>query len=152
METGIKIIEGSCKGCVNCIKSCPTEALRVVDGKVRILSDLCIDCGECLRTCREKALGLDEDDWDLIRSHGPATLMADPTFCAQFSHYWTPGLVRKALASLGIKDLFDETARAFDLAAFATARQIEEASKESLPLISIYCPAVVRLIQVRFPE
>ncbi len=48
METGIKIIEGSCKGCVNCIKSCPTEALRVVDGKVRILSDLCIDCGNAL--------------------------------------------------------------------------------------------------------
>ena len=46
METGIKIIEGSCKGCVNCIKSCPTEALRVVDGKLKILSDLCIDCGE----------------------------------------------------------------------------------------------------------
>ena len=29
METGVKIIEGSCRGCVNCIKSCPTEALRV---------------------------------------------------------------------------------------------------------------------------
>jgi iron only hydrogenase large subunit-like protein len=152
METGIKILEGSCKGCVNCIKSCPTEALRVVDGKVKILPELCIDCGECLRTCREKALALDEDDWDILRNHGPATLMADPTFCAQFAHYWSPGLVRKALASLDMKDLFDETATAFDLAAYATARQIEETSTESLPLISVYCPAVVRLIQVRFPE
>ncbi|MFA0889331.1 MAG: [Fe-Fe] hydrogenase large subunit C-terminal domain-containing protein [Synergistales bacterium] len=152
METGIKVLEGSCKGCVNCIKSCPTEALRVVDGRVKILSELCIDCGECLRSCREKALALDEDDWDLIRSHGPVVLMADPTFCAQFSHYWSPGLVRKALASLEAKDLFDQAAKAFDLAAFATARQVEEASKESLPLISVYCPAVVRLIQVRFPE
>ncbi len=152
METGIKVLEGSCKGCVNCIKSCPTEALRVVDGKVKILTELCIDCGECLRSCREKALGLDEDDWDILRSHGPTALMADPTFCAQFAHYWSPGLVRKALASLGLQDLFEETAEAFDLVAYAIARQLENAHAEGLPLISTYCPAVLRLIQVRFPE
>ena len=152
METGVKIIEGSCRGCVNCIKSCPTEALRVIDGKVRIIPDLCIDCGECLRSCREKSLVLDEDDWDVLKNHGSSILMADPTFCAQFSHYWSPGLVRKALESLDMKDLFDEAAVAFDLAAFATARKISESAKESLPLISVYCPAVVRLIQVRFPE
>jgi Na+-translocating ferredoxin:NAD+ oxidoreductase RNF subunit RnfB len=152
METGIKIVEGSCKGCVNCIKSCPTEALRVIEGKVKILPELCIDCGECLRSCREKALALDEDDWDLLKSHGPVTLMPDPTFCAQFSHYWSPGLLREALASFEMRDLFDQAAVAFDLAALATAKQLQEASRESLPLISIYCPAVVRLIQVRFPE
>ncbi len=152
METGVKIVEGSCKGCVNCIKSCPTEALRVIEGKVNILPELCIDCGECLRTCREKALALDEDDWDLLKSHGPVTLMADPTFCAQFSHYWSLPLIREALASLEMQDLFDQASVAFDLAALATANQLQEASRESLPLISIYCPAVVRLIQVRFPE
>ena len=35
-----------CHGCINCVKRCPTEAIRVRDGKAKILSDRCIDCGE----------------------------------------------------------------------------------------------------------
>ena len=38
-----------CKGCTNCIKRCPTEAIRVRDGHAIILEDRCIDCGECIR-------------------------------------------------------------------------------------------------------
>ena len=67
MSHSVKVFEAACKGCVNCLKSCPTEAIRVVNGSIRILPELCIDCGECLRTCGKKALGLEEDDWELIR-------------------------------------------------------------------------------------
>ena len=28
-----------CRGCINCVKRCPTEAIRVRDGKAKILSD-----------------------------------------------------------------------------------------------------------------
>ena len=28
-----------CKGCTNCIKGCPTEAIRVRDGKARIIDE-----------------------------------------------------------------------------------------------------------------
>ena len=28
-----------CKGCINCIKRCPTEAIRVRDGKAHILAE-----------------------------------------------------------------------------------------------------------------
>ena len=34
-----------CKGCINCIKRCPTEAIRVRDGKAAIISERCVDCG-----------------------------------------------------------------------------------------------------------
>ena len=40
-----------CKGCTNCIKRCPTEAIRFADGKARIIAERCIDCGECIRVC-----------------------------------------------------------------------------------------------------
>ena len=30
-----------CKGCINCIKSCPTEAIRVRDGKAKIIKERC---------------------------------------------------------------------------------------------------------------
>ena len=38
-----------CTGCTSCLKRCPTEAIRVRDGKARIIRERCIDCGECQR-------------------------------------------------------------------------------------------------------
>ena len=152
MAHSIRISYSACHGCVNCIKSCPTEAIRVIAGSITIIRDLCVDCGECLRACDMKALGLDDDDWDLIRAHGEVDAITDPTFFAQFSSYWHPERAREALLGNGINMLFDDVEDAFDLSAYATARMIEGMSKDQLPLISIYCPAVVRLIQLEFPE
>ncbi|MBO5076641.1 MAG: 4Fe-4S binding protein, partial [Clostridia bacterium] len=47
----IVLDEELCKGCTNCIKKCPTDAIRVQYGKARIEKERCIDCGECVRTC-----------------------------------------------------------------------------------------------------
>lgn len=153
MISGVKILDSVCKGCVNCIKSCPTEAIRVVDGLVHIIPELCISCGECLRTCREKALGLDEDDWGVLRAYGSPILLADPTFYVQFGSYWRPSLVREALLGVwGVEDLAEEMSVAFDLVAYANCRAIEETPPDRLPLISTYCPAMIRLIRARFPE
>ena len=44
-----------CKGCTNCLKRCPTEAIRIRDGHAVINSDVCIDCGECIRRCPYQA-------------------------------------------------------------------------------------------------
>jgi ferredoxin len=124
----------------------------VIAGSITIIKDICVDCGECLRACDRKALGLDDDDWDLIRAHGAVDAIPDPTFFAQFGSYWYPDIAKEALAKNGINMLVDDIEDAFDLSAFATSRMIEGMSQDQLPLISIYCPAVLRLIQLEFPE
>ena len=43
----------ACRGCITCVKRCPTEAIRVRNGKARILKERCIDCGECIRVIEE---------------------------------------------------------------------------------------------------
>ncbi|MDR1944199.1 MAG: Fe-S cluster protein [Synergistaceae bacterium] len=152
MAHSIKISYSACHGCVNCIKSCPTEAIRVIAGSITIIKDICIDCGECLRACERKALGLDDDDWDLIRAHGSVDAVPDPTFFSQFGSFWHPYNAKTALAENGINLIVDDLEDAFDLSAFATARLIDGMSQDQLPLISVYCPSVVRLIQLEYPE
>ena len=152
MTHSLKISKEACQGCVNCIRVCPTEAIRVVDGEISIISELCIDCGECLRSCSRKALGIDEDDWNRIKESSRATIVADPVFFSQFSHYEQPNILENVLSSLDIKVLLDEEEEAFDLSAYAAARLINRSTKTSLPLISVYCPSVLRMIQLRFPE
>ena len=45
----VTLDKDKCLGCTNCIKRCPTEAIRVREGKAQIISERCIDCGECQR-------------------------------------------------------------------------------------------------------
>jgi ferredoxin len=51
----VRLDEDLCKGCINCIKRCPTQAIRVQDGKARINKKFCIDCGACIRVCPHHA-------------------------------------------------------------------------------------------------
>ena len=44
-----------CKGCTHCLRRCPTEAIRVREGRALIDDTSCIDCGECIRVCPYKA-------------------------------------------------------------------------------------------------
>ena len=39
----VRLDESLCKGCINCIKRCPTEAIRVRGGKASINNKFCID-------------------------------------------------------------------------------------------------------------
>lgn len=151
MSGGIRIREERCRGCSNCIRSCPTGALRVIDGLVRITEDLCIDCGECIRSCAVKALCMNEDEWETVKSKDNPVLMPDPTFYVQIGAYSRVPLMREALELHGYRDLSQRAATAFDVAAFAAAGIIRD-NKDKRPYISSYCPAVIRLIQINFPE
>ncbi|MDO5116045.1 MAG: [Fe-Fe] hydrogenase large subunit C-terminal domain-containing protein [Synergistaceae bacterium] len=152
MFHSVKISKEACQGCVNCIRVCPTEAIRVVDGEISIIGELCIDCGECLRSCHRQALGIEEDDWNRIKESSRVTLIPDPVFFTQFSHYMNPALLEEVLTSLDFNVLIDELEEAFDLSAAATAQLLARTAPQSLPMISSYCPSVLRLIQSRFPE
>ena len=51
----VRLDADKCQGCTNCIKRCPTQAIRVRNGKAIILEGRCIDCGECVKICPHHA-------------------------------------------------------------------------------------------------
>ena len=54
-EHSVLLDESKCTGCTTCLKHCPTEAIRIKNGRALINPQRCIDCGECIRVCPHKA-------------------------------------------------------------------------------------------------
>jgi Fe-S-cluster-containing hydrogenase component 2 len=50
-----RITEHKCTGCGTCLDVCPTEAIKMIDGRAVITLD-CIGCGACPRVCPEGAI------------------------------------------------------------------------------------------------
>ena len=59
----LSIDEDACIGCSHCMKTCPTEALRVRDGKAVLIPDRCVDCGNCFKVCPTRAIYVKQDDF-----------------------------------------------------------------------------------------
>ncbi len=47
-----------CNGCKLCLRSCPYDAIELIDGKAKIL-ERCTSCGACLEVCKVEAIKTD---------------------------------------------------------------------------------------------
>jgi ferredoxin len=54
-----KVDKEKCTGCESCVEECPSEAIKMVDGKAVIDVDACIDCGACVDVCPVEAISMD---------------------------------------------------------------------------------------------
>ncbi len=146
----VTLDEEKCRGCTNCIKRCPTEAIRVRKGRARIIDERCIDCGECIRVCPQHAKKAITDPFDAIYTFRYRVAIPAPSFYGQFKPSVSRNRLLNALKRLGFDEVF-EVARAAEIVSAATRKLLARPDVKK-PLISSACPAVVRLIQVRFPS
>jgi iron only hydrogenase large subunit-like protein len=140
--------EDLCEGCTNCVKNCPTKAIRVHQGKAMIKEELCIDCAECIRTCVYHAKYTRTDQLEDIAEYNYPVALVPPSFYGQFDNL-KPVEVVAALHQLGFKEVKD-VALAAEALSIKTIELLE--SGESSKYISSSCPVVVRLIKLLYPE
>ena len=146
----VTLNEEKCVGCTNCIKRCPTEAIRVRGGKAVIASERCIDCGECIRICPHHAKRARHSHLSQLSDFTYTIALPAPSLYGQFNNLDDIDYVLTGLKEMGFDDVF-EVSRAAELVSEAT-RKLMDAGALKRPVISSACPAVVRLIRVRFPD
>ena len=137
-----------CKGCISCMKRCPTEAIRVRGGKARIIYDRCIGCGECVRICPHQAKLPVYDSFEKIFDYKYRIAVPAPSLFGQFNNLTSVDLILNGLLEIGFDDVF-EVAVGAELISQKT-RELLDSGKLKKPVISSACPAVVELIYMRY--
>ena len=145
----LTIDQDTCIGCSHCMKSCPTEALRVRNGKAILQPDRCIDCGNCFKVCPTKSIYIKQDDFDNIFNYACRVALVPSVFMGQFPNDITVSRIYQIMKEIGFTYIIETEAT---VPIYTEAKNKYAAEHPDIrPLISTYCPAIVRLIQVKFP-
>ena len=92
-----------CIGCITCMRRCPTEAIRIENGKAKILYDKCINCGECVRSCKGGAKRPVYDSFELVSSYKYKIALPSPSLFGQFNNLTDPNYVIEGLSRAGFR-------------------------------------------------
>lgn len=144
----VRLERDLCRGCTNCLKQCPTQAIRVQKGKAKILKERCIDCGECIRVCPYHAKKAVTDSFDALKDYKYNIALVAPAFFGQFSKAEDCNLILTAILEIGFDDTYEVARGAQEIS--EKTRELLESGELIKPAISSACPAVCRLIAVRF--
>lgn len=139
-----------CSGRMRCLRVCPTEAIRIRNGKALILEDRCIDCGECSKVCPTGAISVEVQSLLDLPPGTVKVALVSPVLYSQFPKEMTPARIHLGLKKLG----FDEVCAVADyceMVGLAIQEYLDE-RRGPRPAVSSFCPTVLRLIQVRYPE
>jgi Na+-translocating ferredoxin:NAD+ oxidoreductase RNF subunit RnfB len=139
-----------CDGCMSCMRACPTAAVRIRRDRAVKLADRCIDCGECIRVCPRGAIVPLTDHLADLSKFSYRVAVPSPALYAQFDPELSIGFVSRALKQCGFDDV-ENFSPACDAVTMAMEIYLGE-HRGQYPLISSFCPTVVRLIQVKYPD
>ncbi|MGE3063690.1 MAG: [Fe-Fe] hydrogenase large subunit C-terminal domain-containing protein [bacterium] len=146
----VRLKEDDCKGCTHCMRRCPTEAIRIRNGKASIIEERCIDCGECIRTCPNHAKYAVSDTLKMLENFKHRIAIPAPSIVGQFPERLEIAGILGGMIECGFDEVL-EVAYGAEIVSDYIAKYIEE-HRDIRPFISSACPSVVRLIQVRFPS
>ena len=146
----IRVDTDKCEGRMQCMRVCPTQAIRVRKNKATIIEEKCIDCGECINACPSNAIIPLTDPFGELTKFRHTVAIPSPALYAQFGHKIMPDKILNGLKKLGFDDAFDLAPSCGEVS-FAIQEFLRE-HKGPKPMISNACPTIVRLIQVKYPS
>lgn len=155
-EIPIKVVYESekCKLCLDCVKECPTKAIRLRNEGVTILSHRCVNCNRCVEVCPTGVFDflLDYTQLDLREFLGNFTRVVVPTPIASKLHLegkWIPWInfMKKEYGIDVISLIPWERALTEAIENYINGIEIRR-----LPVVATVCPSVIQWIQTEYPS
>lgn len=147
----IYLDETQCVGCTTCMQRCPTQAIRVRDGKAVIIRDRCVVCGECIHVCPHHAMKAKVDSLDeVLGQHKYTIALPAPSLYGQFPGIHTRAPILEGLCRIGFDQVF-EVAEAAEAMSAVIHRELRSGSIPH-PIITTACPVILRVVRIRFPS
>ncbi len=146
----VRIDRRKCVGCTSCIKTCPTEAIRVQEGKAKILAERCIDCGRCIIYCHHHAVVSVTTPLAALGEFKYNIVIPSTSLYSQFRNLPSPDEVYAGLYAMGFDAIYEE-AKAAEIVAEAMNHYLRT-SDAIFPVISANCPVVPRLVTTLYPN
>ena len=145
----IKVDVHKCIGCVHCMKACPTEAIRIENGVAIIREDRCVDCGNCLRACPVDAFYVEQDSLNQLKHFKYRVVLFPSVMVGQFPEVYSEDQIYQAVLDLGFTHIF-EVEQPIQWLLGPLKNEVRKSKNK--PVISSFCPAIVRLIQIKYPS
>jgi len=136
-----------CRDCRRCVTACPTGAVRVRDARPEVLRHLCVDCAACIAACSPGALGV--AGTAAAPSLCGTTVVVPPGLLVDYHPFGGADDVLAALRELGAADVV--VTHGYDAALRAAVVARAASGDAQRPVVSPVCPAVVALVELRFP-
>ncbi len=144
------ILSEKCKGTTKCIKACPTQALRYRKNKLIFFDDLCVDCGECINVCPESVFVPVIDEINDFEKFEYKIAIPARVLYSQFNADIHPLLIHETLKKIGFNEVID-ISQNINVISYALSEHMKNKT-DGKPVIGSFCPAVLRLIQVNYPN
>ncbi|MCL6614707.1 MAG: 4Fe-4S binding protein, partial [Firmicutes bacterium] len=103
----IRFDEERCQGRMRCLRVCPTQAIRVRNGKAKMITERCIDCGECINVCPNGAVIPLTDPFGELSRFRYTIAIPSPALYAQFGREILPDRILAGLKKLGFDEAID---------------------------------------------
>jgi ferredoxin len=109
-----------------------------------------VDCGECIRVCPKNVHVPVIDELSDFEQFEYKIVIPSRVLYTQFSTDIHPSMIHTALKKIGFDSVIDISTTSYELS-YAISEHIK-LHPECTPIISSFCPALIRLIQVSYPN
>lgn len=140
-----------CIGCTRCMRVCPTEAIRIVNGKVKLIEEKCVNCGACFSTCHVHAFDLKKDHLEELKQYRFNVAILPIAIYGMIKEIEDLNIIYQTLYDIGFDAVFDSSI-IYEWLGEKVETYVSTRGAVDVPSILTHCPSVVKLIQIKYPD
>lgn len=148
MKPVINYLGETCIDCIKCVKSCPCDAISIINEKVVIDDEKCINCHVCVQTCDKKLLKIREVNLEkAFQEHEYNIALIPTSILSDFNQFDELKNLVYALKEFG----FHEVVQYSDIEGQLYKQALEDSRKQDKVMLTSFCPTINRLIKQEYP-